>query len=104
MSQLLSRPNITINDIQTLLTDDVIDFYRQASTSVSELNEMIEVDIKYSGYIEKEKIIADKINRLDYVKIKDKFDYDVIHSLSTEARQKLKLINPETIGQASLIS
>lgn len=104
LSQLLSRPNVTINDIQPLLSDDAIEFYRQALTSVSELNEMIEVDIKYSGYIEKEKIIADKINRLDYVKIKDKFDYDVIHSLSTEARQKLKLINPETIGQASRIS
>ncbi len=104
LSQLLSRPNVTINDIQSLLSDDAIELYRQASTSVSELNEMIEVDIKYSGYIEKERIIADKINRLDYVKIKDKFDYDVIHSLSTEARQKLKLINPETIGQASRIS
>ena len=68
------------------------------------VQESVNVDIKYSGYIEKERAMAEKISRLDYIKIKDKVPYNEIGSLSTEARQKLTAINPETIGQASRIS
>jgi len=59
--------------------------------------------IKYEGYIGRERIIADKLARLESIKIKGKFDYDSLQSLSTEARQKLKKIDPETIAQASRI-
>ena len=62
-----------------------------------------EILIKYSGYIRREQIIADKINRLENIHIKGKFDYNSIQSLSTEARQKLTKIDPETIAQASRI-
>ena len=59
--------------------------------------------MKYQGYIDREKIIADKIHRLESIRIKDKFDYDQLNSLTIEARQKLKRINPVTLAQASRI-
>lgn len=68
-----------------------------------EIVESAEVLMKYSGYIEREKGIAEKLNRLEHILIKDRINYDEVQSLSTEARQKLKRINPETIGQASRI-
>ncbi len=68
-----------------------------------EIMEATEVIVKYQGYIEREKLIADKLHRLENITIKDKFDYQNLQSLSTEARQKLIRINPETIGQASRI-
>ncbi|MGL4332014.1 MAG: tRNA uridine-5-carboxymethylaminomethyl(34) synthesis enzyme MnmG [Bacteroidales bacterium] len=68
-----------------------------------EIMEAAEILMKYSGYIDREKMIADKINRLENIKIKGKFDYQNINALSTEARQKLSLIDPETIAQASRI-
>jgi tRNA uridine 5-carboxymethylaminomethyl modification enzyme len=68
-----------------------------------EIVESAEITLKYKGYIEREKLIAEKLLRLENIKIKNKFDYSVINSLSTEARQKLSKINPETIGQASRI-
>ena len=70
---------------------------------VGEIVEAAEILMKYSGYIEREKLIADKINRLENIKILGKFDYNTIQSLSTEAKQKLSRINPETIAQASRI-
>ncbi len=68
-----------------------------------EIKEAAEILIKYEGYINRERLIADKIERLETIKIKGKFDYDSINSLSTEARQKLIKIDPETIAQASRI-
>jgi tRNA uridine 5-carboxymethylaminomethyl modification enzyme len=68
-----------------------------------EIIEAAEILIKYSGYIRREQIIADKINRLENIHIKGKFDYNSIQSLSTEARQKLTKIDPDTIAQASRI-
>jgi len=65
---------------------------------------MSETDIKYEGYIIKEKEMADKMNRLESVKLVYDMDFDKISSLSTEAREKLKTIQPRTIGQASRIS
>ncbi|MDC1105698.1 tRNA uridine-5-carboxymethylaminomethyl(34) synthesis enzyme MnmG [Prolixibacteraceae bacterium] len=70
----------------------------------TEIFEAAEILMKYSGYIEREKAIADKLKRLEHINIFNKFDYDNIHMLSTEARQKLTKINPKTIGQASRIS
>ena len=68
-----------------------------------DVQEQVNIEIKYEGYIGRERIIADKLARLESIKIKGKFDYDSLQSLSTEARQKLKKIDPETIAQASRI-
>jgi len=99
LSALISRPNVYATNFELpefLFEDTEID----AAT----LLEVVDIDIKYSGYIDKEKQIAEKINRLEYIKIKNKIPYMELASLSTEARQKLAEINPETIGQASRIS
>ena len=69
-----------------------------------EVLESLEIEIKYSGYIERERKIADKIKRLEEIDIPDKFNYSNLKSLSTEARMKLNKIKPATIGQASRIS
>jgi len=68
-----------------------------------EIVESVEIILKYAGYIEREKTIADKLQRLEHISLKGRINYDSIHTLSTEARQKLAKINPETIGQASRI-
>ena len=68
-----------------------------------EIIEAAEVKLKYSGYIRREREIADKMQRLENIKIRGRFDYDTILSISTEGRQKLKKINPETLAQASRI-
>ena len=68
-----------------------------------EIAEAAEIRIKYKGYIEREKIIAYKMHRLENIKIKDRFYYTEMNQLSTEARQKLQAINPETLAQASRI-
>ena len=100
LNNLIARPNVSVKDFNLeknkfIETDDV---------EWETVMESVDIDIKYSGYIEKERAIAEKISRLDYIKIKDKIPYEQIESLSTEARQKLVKINPETIGQASRIS
>ena len=68
-----------------------------------EIVEATEIEIKYRGYIERERELAERMIRLENVRIKGKFDYNTIESLSTEARQKLTTINPETLAQASRI-
>jgi tRNA uridine 5-carboxymethylaminomethyl modification enzyme len=99
---LLSRPQTTLNGLATTCKEInqkiVLKGYKQESL------EQAEILVKYSGYIEKEKLLADKLTRLDYVKIPIDFDYHQMQSLSTEARQKLSAVRPETIGQASRIS
>ena len=68
-----------------------------------EIIESVEVAVKYAGYIERERQLADKLLRLDDVKLRGKLDYAALKALSTEARQKLAAIDPETVGQASRI-
>ena len=68
-----------------------------------EIAEAAEIRIKYEGYIEREKAIADKMHRLENIKIKGRFRYKELHEISTEGRQKLEKINPETLAQASRI-
>jgi tRNA uridine 5-carboxymethylaminomethyl modification enzyme len=70
----------------------------------SEILESAEIAIKYSGYIDREKLVAEKYKRLENIVITGKFDYSKIATISTEARQKLSEIQPDTIGQASRIS
>ena len=99
---LINRPQITIENI----AEHVSTFKRELdkiSDRKEEIVEAAEILIKYEGYIGRERIIADKLARLESIKIKGKFDYNSIQSLSTEARQKLMKIDPETIAQASRI-
>ena len=101
---VIGRPQVSISRILSCLPalqnliERVVDVHRK-----EEIIEAAEILIKYKGYIERERIIAEKLARLENIKIKNKFDYSVIQSLSTEARQKLAKINPETIAQASRI-
>lgn len=99
---LINRPQITIENI----AEHVSAFKHQLDKITDRKEEIIEaaeILIKYEGYIGRERIIADKLGRLESIKIKGKFDYANIQSLSTEARQKLIKIDPETIAQASRI-
>ena len=99
---LINRPQVTIENI----AEHVSAFKRELdkiSDRKEEIVEAAEILIKYEGYIGRERIIADKLARLESIKIKGKFDYNSIQSLSTEARQKLVKIDPETIAQASRI-
>lgn len=99
---LINRPKITLWNISEIIQD----FNEILSTMTDRKDETIEaaeIKIKYRGYIQRERIIADKMVRLEDIKIKGKFNYAELSSLSTEARQKLSLIDPETIAQASRI-
>ena len=99
---LINRPQITIENI----AEHVNAFKNQLDKITDRKEEIIEaaeILIKYEGYIGRERIIADKLARLESIKIKGKFDYANLQSLSTEARQKLIKIDPETIAQASRI-
>ena len=99
---IINRPQITIENISEHVTA-----FKQELDKVTERKEEIieaaEVLIKYQGYIDRERMIADKIHRLEAIRIKGKFDYNSLNSLSTEARQKLIKIDPETLAQASRI-
>ncbi|MEM9685726.1 MAG: tRNA uridine-5-carboxymethylaminomethyl(34) synthesis enzyme MnmG [Bacteroidota bacterium] len=101
MYKLLSRPKVMMKTMSTL---PEVAHYIQEHDLDSEILERAEVEIKYSGYIEKEKQNADKLNRLERIKIPENFDYDKLKSLSFEAREKLKNIKPVTLSQASRIS
>ncbi|MDR0864626.1 MAG: tRNA uridine-5-carboxymethylaminomethyl(34) synthesis enzyme MnmG [Candidatus Symbiothrix sp.] len=102
LADLILRPQLTIKEVASLIPafQEQLD---KIPNRKEEIIEATEILLKYEGYIVREKIIAEKINRLEHVKIKDKFDYYSIQSLSTEAKQKLTNINPETIAQASRI-
>jgi len=101
---VILRPQISIFD----LIEDILPFKNFLkgipSSRFNEILESAEIVIKYSGYIEREKLVADKFRRLENIVISNKFDYESIHTISTEARQKLAEIQPDTIGQASRIS
>jgi tRNA uridine 5-carboxymethylaminomethyl modification enzyme len=102
LTDLLLRPQLNFENLQeyipALKSELEIITDRKEETV-----EATEIRIKYQGYIERERGIADKIHRLDNIRIADKFDYQSIHALSIEARQKLSKIQHETIGQASRI-
>ncbi|WP_282178772.1 tRNA uridine-5-carboxymethylaminomethyl(34) synthesis enzyme MnmG [Maribacter stanieri] len=101
MYKAFSRPNVTMNHMLQL--EDVSTFVKENNFD-SEILEQAEVQIKYSGYIAKEKVNADKLHRLEAVKIPANFDYSKLKSLSFEAREKMTKIQPVTISQASRIS
>jgi tRNA uridine 5-carboxymethylaminomethyl modification enzyme len=97
---LLRRPQVGINDLKTLDKDLNVLLTKYAN----EVLEQVEIDVKYESYIEREQKLAEKIGGLEDSKIRADFDYDRVKALSSEAREKLKKIKPETIGQASRIS
>lgn len=97
------RPQTTLENLADLVPTLRAELDKVPASRKEEIIEAAEILIKYSGYIKREQIIADKINRLENIRIKGKFDYNSIQSLSTEARQKLTRIDPDTIAQASRI-
>lgn len=102
LKDVISRPQITIEQISEFIPTLKAELDKVPNRK-EEIIEATEIRIKYEGYIKREQLIADKINRLENIQIKDKFDYKQITSLSIEARQKLEKINPQTIAQASRI-
>ena len=101
MFKVFSRPQI---DLEDMLKFDKVKAYAEANDLDQEVLEQAEIQVKYSGYIEKERNNADKLTRLEDVKIPEFFDYHKIKSMSIEAKQKLSNIRPVTISQASRIS
>ena len=97
------RPQTTLENLADLVPALRAELDKVPASRKEEIIEAAEILIKYSGYIKREQIIADKINRLENIRIKGKFDYNSIQSLSTEARQKLTRIDPDTIAHASRI-
>ncbi len=99
---LILRPQLNLENIS-----EMVPVFKEELDKIpgrkEEIIEAAEISMKYEGYIEREKTIADKIRRLENIKIKDRFDYNSIQSLSTEAKQKLSKIAPETIAQARRI-
>jgi len=101
MFKFFSRPEVSMDDMKSL---PVVANYIAKNNLDPEMIEQAEVQVKYSGYIEKEKNNADKLNRLENLKIPSSFDYSKLKSLSYEAREKLSKIRPATVSQASRIS
>ncbi len=103
LSELIGRPQLSL----ALLIDAILSLKQETEkieTGNEEIIESVEISIKYKGYIERERQVADKMHKLENIKIKNRFDYTSLKEISTEARQKLQRINPETLAQASRIS
>lgn len=103
LHDLLLRPQLNMSILAEALPDlqEKINALEEARRS--EIVEAAEIAIKYRGYIERETLMAERVARLDNVTLKGKFDYSQVHQISTEARQKLQAIDPETVGQAARI-
>jgi len=101
MFKIASRPQLNFDDVRRF--PKVEEFIEEHSID-REVLEQAEIHVKYSGYIEKERNSADKLQRLENIKIPMNFDYQKVHSISYEAREKLSKIQPATISQASRIS
>jgi tRNA uridine 5-carboxymethylaminomethyl modification enzyme len=101
MFKVFSRPQITLNDMKSF---SKVASYIEENELEREVLEQAEIKVKYAGYIAKEKVNADKLSRLENIKIPTNFDYNKLKSLSYEAREKLSKIRPATISQASRVS
>ncbi len=102
LADLISRPQLSITALADFLPGFKAFLDRQTDRK-DEITEAVEIRIKYKGYIEREKMVAEKMHRLENIKIKGRFNYRDMKQLSTEARQKLEAIDPETLAQASRI-
>ena len=101
LKSILSRPHIWMKDLRCI--ESLNNFIKDNNIREDSITQT-EIDVKYKGYINKEKDAAEKINKLEKIKIPEDFDYGKLHSVSTEGREKLTDIKPKTIGQASRIS
>lgn len=102
LADLIVRPQLNLQNLSTIIPELKAAIEAPLNRK-EEIIEAAEIRIKYKGYIERERIIADKMHRLEHIKIKNRFHYDELHEISTEGRQKLSAINPETLAQASRI-
>ena len=102
LSELVCRPQLSLEKLKPLFPG-LAELMDAPKNRKEEIAEAAEIKMKYKGYIERERIVAEKMHRLEDIKIKGHFNYENLHELSTECRQKLKAINPDTLGQASRI-
>ena len=101
LKKIYARPNINSSDILSL--EKPLKYVQDNNLS-ADIIEQVEIQVKYSGYIEKEKINAEKLQNLENINIPKKFDYSKLKSLSSEAKSKLEDVRPKTLSQASRIS
>ena len=101
LNSVLARPHITIEDLKVC---EELSKYLETKQLDTEIIEQAEIEIKYGGYLNKEKESAKKLKRLENISLSSDFKYEKLHSISSEGREKLKTIQPGTIGQASRIS
>lgn len=99
---LIARPQLNVRNLAEVLPE-LKSVITEAPNRQEEIMEAAEIKMKYKGYIEREKIVAEKMRRLENIRIKGHFNYEELHEISTEGRQKLARINPETLAQASRI-
>ena len=102
ISDLVARPQLSLKNLAEVLPE-LRAVLESPENRKEEIAEAAEIKMKYKGYIEREKIVADKMHRLEGIKIRGHFKYSEIQEISTEGRQKLEHINPETLAQASRI-
>ena len=102
IADLLARPQVSMDTLKAIIPA-LKEETNKADNRKEEIAEATELRIKSKGYIEREKVVADKMHRLENIKIRGHFDYSKLHEISTEGRQKLEKINPETLAQASRI-
>ena len=102
LSELVCRPQLSLEKLKPIFPR-LAELMDAPKNRKEEIAEAAEIKMKYKGYIERERIVAEKMHRLEDIKIKGHFNYENLHELSTECRQKLKAINPDTLGQASRI-
>ena len=100
--ELIARPHLNLTNLSEIIPDLKAALETPANRK-EEITEAAEIKMKYKGYIERERLIADKMHRLEDIKIKGRFNYSELHEISTEGRQKLERIDPETLAQASRI-
>jgi tRNA uridine 5-carboxymethylaminomethyl modification enzyme len=102
LADLISRPQITLSNLSEIVPE-LKTVMESMENRKDEIAEAAEIKMKYKGYIERERMIAEKMHRLEDIKIKGRLKYSEVHEISTEARQKLERIDPETLAQASRI-
>ena len=99
---LVNRPQLNLQNLSEIIPQ-LKEVLNRPENRQEEIAEAAEIRMKYKGYIDRERIVADKMHRLENIKIKGHFKYDELQGLSTECRQKLEKIQPETLAQASRI-
>jgi tRNA uridine 5-carboxymethylaminomethyl modification enzyme len=99
---LVNRPQLNLKNLSEIIPQ-LNEVLNRPTNRKEEISEAAEVRMKYKGYIERERIVADKMHRLENIKIRGHFNYEEMQGLSTECRQKLMKIQPETLAQASRI-